>query len=95
MVLIYLSDTLQVDFPKDDTTVVTEFSCEVPLTFRYRPQLVQPAFRGLQTARGVCVRINRMGLLSVMRQLVDENQQASWVEFLVCPVDDPAGESQE
>jgi hypothetical protein len=29
-----------------------------------------------------------MGLLSVMRQLVDENQRSSWVEFLICPNED-------
>ena len=48
---------IQVDFPKDSSGPVTEFTCDEPLGFDYKPQLVQPAVRAAERAVSVCASI--------------------------------------
>ncbi|KAJ3138432.1 ssDNA endodeoxyribonuclease [Geranomyces variabilis] len=88
-----LAGDTQMDYPKD-TDVVESFHCMKTSTNNYKYSLLQPCLRALALSTKSNIRINETGFLSMQFMVPINENDISFVEYLVSPlVDEEDGDA--
>ncbi|KAJ3146579.1 ssDNA endodeoxyribonuclease [Geranomyces michiganensis] len=82
-----LAGDTQMDYPKD-TDVVESFHCMRTSTNNYKYSLLQPCLRALALSTKSNIRINETGFLSIQFMIPINENDISFVEYLVSPLVD-------
>jgi cell cycle checkpoint protein len=77
----------QIDFPSD-SKAFEAFQCTQTLSYSYKTKLVQPTVKALMSSTKTQLRINERGTLNLQHMYVTDNDQTSFLDFYVIPLEE-------
>lgn len=77
----------QIDFPSD-SKAFEAFQCSQTLSYSYKTKLVQPTVKALNLSTKTQLRINERGTLNLQHMYVTDNDQTSFLDFYVIPLEE-------